>query len=76
MKFVWELQDIKVGRRVWSANRNEEYIIGYDPSISNDNRYNLVSLLDGMVAIKDKSAFEMGGQLNSSSMIPDSIIKE
>lgn len=32
MKYIWEPQDIHVGRQVDSHNRAERYMIGYDPS--------------------------------------------
>lgn len=73
MKYQWELQDVTVGRRVWSHNKSEQYIIGYDPSVTTDSRHTLVSLSDGMMAVKNLTPFEMGNHLNSAEMIPDSI---
>lgn len=73
MKYQWELQDVTPGRRVWSENKSEQYIIGYDASSTTNARLNLVSLSDGMMSVKDATPFQMGNHLNVSKMVPDSV---
>lgn len=51
MKFIWEEQDIEVGKRVTKPGTNEVWIIGYITNPTVDSIKNvLVSLNDGMVA--------------------------
>lgn len=76
MKYVWEECDIKVGRRVWSANRASDggSMIGYDPSIATNigNRC-LISLTDGMVYYKEANGAEMADHLNKHGYRPAAV---
>lgn len=65
MKYIWEKQDIHVGRRVDSRNRNERYIIGYEPGRNHeDGNLILVSLADGLMATKDHTEVSLAEYLN------------
>jgi hypothetical protein len=73
MKFEWEATDIKPGRRVWSENGSEQYIIGYDPANTGVSNLHLVSLADGMLARHGHTHGEMAKHLNECHMTPDQI---
>lgn len=69
MKYLWEAQDVAVGRKVDSHNRAERYMIGYDVSIDTEaGNLLLVSLRDGMLAEKDLTAEAMAQRLNDARM--------
>lgn len=70
MKFTWEEQDIKCGRKVDSHNRSERSIIGYDPSAVGHERMALISLSDGMMVVKDKTVAELAVWLNEAKSRP------
>ncbi len=49
MKFIWEEDDIEVGRRVYNKSGNDECIIGYRYSGEKSQQHlTLVVLTDGM----------------------------
>lgn len=69
MKYLWEAQDVAVGRKVDSHNRAERYMIGYDVSIDTEKgSLLLVSLRDGMLATKGLTAEAMAAHLNDTRM--------
>lgn len=70
MKFEWEEQDIKSGRKVDSHNRAERYIIGYDPRCMGKDNIALISLRDGMISSAGKTHAEMAAHLTESRMRP------
>ena len=50
MKFIWEPDDIKVGRKYSRPDITEIWLIGYIPSVdSTGPRYVSISMEDGMV---------------------------
>ena len=75
MKFIWEESDIKVGRRVWSHNMSESFIIGFDPSFHTQEYPSLliVSLIDGMVVRSRLNHAEIASVLNEGSYRPDKV---
>lgn len=69
MKYIWEPQDIHVGRQVDSHNRAERYMIGYDPSRDTEKgNLLLVSLRDGMVTDIGMTAADLAKRFNEDSM--------
>lgn len=70
MKYIWEVRDIRMGRRVQVSNRTETYLIGYDPRESGESNTTLVSLSDGMISRRMLSAEGMVAHLNEAGMRP------
>jgi len=70
MKFEWEEQDIKSGRKVDSHNRAERYIIGYDPRSMGKDNLALISLRDGMITSCGKTHAEMAEHLTEAKYRP------
>ena len=70
MKYIWEEVDIYIGRRVWSNNRTEEYIIGYDPSKPSDSNWAIVSLANGAMIVKNYREDKIVINLNLYSFRP------
>ena len=48
MKVTWEETDIKPGRSVGKPTRKERWMIGYLAAEHTEERYVLISLIDGM----------------------------
>jgi hypothetical protein len=71
MKYVWEESDVYEGRRVLSANKSEEFIIGYDPLRSESFQgFNLISLKDGMIALRSVPRSQLVSELNRGENVP------
>jgi len=71
VKFTWELHDVLPGRRVGKHDRTEQWLIGYDPSLSDTYRkWALISLEDGMLSSAGVSKRELADRLNSSGDYP------
>lgn len=73
MKYTWEPQDFRVGRRVWSKSdaSNCEAIIGYNEG--DDTRYCIVSQADGMVYVSGLNKAQMINWLNNAGYRPTTI---
>jgi hypothetical protein len=77
MKFTWEVDDIRAGRRVTAWNDTEEYVIGYDHRIIDPQQHlALISLADGIIVEYGLSRVGMKNALNKSGMRPVTVEKE
>lgn len=75
MKVSWEVKDIVPGQRVGSLERQEQWMIGYDPSINAaEGNKVLVSLSDGMIAKRGKDQ-DIADCLNSNGDAPLELIQ-
>ncbi len=74
MKIIWEEADIKVGRKVKRPNVAEENIIGFRAERA-DDRYVLVSLIDGNVS-RPISKSDMAKSLNANNYWPLEMLEE
>lgn len=71
MKYVWELHDIVPGRRVQSPGRSTEvWMIGYDPAESDEGNRTLISLNDGMAAMRKRTAGDLMREFNHNGYRP------
>jgi len=70
MKFEWEPQDVKNGRKVDSHNRAERYIIGYDPKSMGKDCLVLVSTVDGMIIAAGHTHESMAANLTEGRYRP------
>ena len=76
MKFIWEPEDIRVGRKYSRPDITEEWLIGYLPLPDRyDARYVSISMNDGMVT-KCASANEMAADLTRNNYVPIELISQ
>ena len=71
MKFIWEKDDIKLGRKYSKQNCDmiDIWIIGYIASMDNKTNYVSISLNDGMVC-DPVSASDLADKLTVNGYIP------
>jgi hypothetical protein len=71
MKIIWEPDDIRPGRRVGREGRSEQWIIGYDSTVTarENVRYTIISLADGMV-FPFRTKEDLCVLLNNSGDVP------
>jgi hypothetical protein len=69
MKLIWEISDIKGGLIVKNSNSYEKFIIAYDAEQELSSKFAIVSLSDGSIIIKLKSAQEITDILNKGEYI-------
>jgi hypothetical protein len=70
MKYTWEPDDVVVGRRFFSHNGSEEYMVGYDISHHDGSKLCIISCIDGMVSHKKMSKTDVARHLNESECSP------
>ena len=77
MKFVWETSDLRPGRRVQTAARTEEFVIGHSVrGGGGDPRFQLTSLRDGQVYFADSDKITFVNNLNRNEARPVTIEDE
>ena len=70
MKFIWEPDDIQVGRKYSRPDITEEWLIGYLPSVDRVGpRFVSVSMDDGMVT-EGSTANELSASLTRNNYVP------
>ncbi|MGH0003526.1 hypothetical protein ACQU0X_25910 [Pseudovibrio ascidiaceicola] len=75
MKFIWEPEDIRAGRRVWTTTTETgACFIAYDPDVSGGQHYALVALCDGVFFRKNQTAQAMADAFNESGVLPDAVL--
>lgn len=76
MKFIWEPDDIVVGRKYSRPDITEEWLIGYLPNIDRDSpRFVGVRMNDGMVT-KGSNATELASSLTRNNHVPVEFIEQ
>lgn len=70
MKFIWEAIDIVAGQRVGKFNRNETWMIGYDPADQSPSKWACISNVDGMISKMGLTKSAMADHLNATGDYP------
>ena len=73
MRYVWEAQDIVAGRVTSSANRAEDWRIGYDAATRGPAKFLMCSQRDGMVCTKDHTKESLAAWLNEAGHRPNTV---
>lgn len=56
MKYIWEPEDIKPGLRTKPQHAKEVWMVGYDSAVTGEDKYFMVSTLDGMMSARGLDA--------------------
>ena len=76
MMITWEPADIQAGRRVGKGHTVEQWIIGYDPSVTEaddpdlSTKWAVIRLKDGMISCKELTRKQVAVFLNASGDLP------
>lgn len=71
MKFTWEKEDIKGGRRLRRV-KSEPFMVGFTVSENSDAKYVLIDLRDGAV-MRSQTKAQMAENLNGQGFWPESV---
>lgn len=75
MKVIWDVVDIRVGRRYAKSTSTEEWLIGYLSYSDDDVRYVSISTVDGLVT-PPQTAEVLADLLTKNEMFPVEFLKE
>jgi hypothetical protein len=71
VKIEWQADDIQAGRRIGHPENNEQWMIGYLASTKSDEpRWVLIRLADGMINDPPLGKTDLAKNLNASKFLP------
>ena len=75
MKVIWEPKDVSPGVRVGKPPISERWIIGYDPQVTKEHAYCMISLSDGMIT-QPGSKGVLATVLNDGGYLPEALLPD